>query len=85
MSSVVLSIIVGAIVGWLGSFATRSGTQGGILLYIAMGAIGVAVGPLIVLAGSLFDSALAAALGAMIFAAVVAMAERHQDGRTSGP
>jgi uncharacterized membrane protein YeaQ/YmgE (transglycosylase-associated protein family) len=70
---------VGAIIAWIGSVVMRKDTQGGILLYIAMGAVGGVVGPLIVFAGSLFHSALAAALGAMIFVLVLGAAQRFED------
>jgi len=47
-----------------------------------MGAVGGIVGPLIIFAGSLFDSALAAILGAMVFVLVLGVADRFQSRRS---
>ena len=82
MGSLLLSLVLGLAVGWIGSLATRADTQAGILLHLAMGAVGGIVGPLIIFAGSLFDSALAAILGAMVFVLVLGVADRFQSRRS---
>ena len=60
------AVLVGALIGWIGSVAMRTDTSEGILLDIAAGALGAI--PMAALLGNqaTFDSIIAGALGAII-------------------
>ena len=60
------AVLVGALIGWIGSLAIRTDTSAGILMDISAGALGAI--PMAALLGNqaTFDSIVAGALGAMI-------------------
>ena len=60
------AVVVGALIGWIGSLAMRTDTSEGILMDISAGALGAI--PMAALLGNeaTFDSIIAGALGAMI-------------------
>ena len=59
------AMLVGALIGWIGSLAMRTDTSEGILIDIAAGALGAI--PMAALLGNetTFDSVIAGALGAI--------------------
>lgn len=77
-----VSLVVGAVIGWLGSLAMRTGTRAGILLDIAVGAAAGILGPLLFGSDYLFDVVLAAALAAMIALALLHLFRRLAPIRT---
>ena len=78
MISWLLSVFVGILVGWVASVALRTDTQEEILFDISMGLVGGVIGPLIVFSNSLFESFLAAFLGAGFFIAALVLVRRNQ-------
>lgn len=71
-----LSLLVGALIGWLASLAMGTDTRTGILLDIAVGMLGAILGPLLFGSDYLFDILLAAALGGMLAVAVLRLVRR---------
>lgn len=69
--SILCAVLFGALLGWLASLLTRTGTSEGILLDIAAGFLGAL--PLASLLGnnSIFDSVLAGGLGAILAVAIL--------------
>lgn len=71
-----LLLALGAVIGWLGSLAFRTDTQGGILLDIAAGMFGAILVAVLFGSDYRFDILLAGALGAMLAIALLAGTRR---------
>ena len=81
MGSVLISIITGAIIGWIGSVVMRTDTQSGIVTDVGLGAFGGLVAALALsTSGYLLDDFLAAALGAMFLVGALVVVRRFTDG-----
>ena len=77
MGSVLISVITGAIIGWIGSLVMRTDSQAGIVADIGVGAFSGLVAALALsTSGYLLDTFLAAALGAMLVVGAVALVRR---------
>ena len=64
--AIVLSLLLGALLGWVNSVLVRSDTNERILIDILVGALGAVVAALALGNDSLFDSLVAAYLGAFV-------------------
>lgn len=67
MSNYLLSVIVGAFVGWIASLVTRTPTSEAIALDIGVGAAGALVGTLLLGRNSFIDAISAAYVGSALF------------------
>lgn len=80
MTTVLLPIITGTILGWIGSLVMRTDTQAGILTDIGVGAFSGLVAALALTSDYAFDAVLASALGAMVILSAVAFVRRSREG-----
>lgn len=78
----------GALIGWLGSLALRTDTQGGILFDIGIGSVGAICGVLLfgggLAGGSVVERVLSAILGAVIFVAIGGFIRRANARQSAG-
>ena len=81
MESVLISIITGAIIGWIGSVVMRTDTQVGILGDIGVGTFSGLVAAVALANDYLLDTFLAAALGAMLVVGALALVRRSEARR----
>jgi uncharacterized membrane protein YeaQ/YmgE (transglycosylase-associated protein family) len=79
----VLPLLLGLLIGWLASLAMHTGTQAGILLDLAVGAAGAILLSQLLGEGSTFDNLVAAALGALVTLAILALVRRLMPKRHS--
>ena len=71
-----IAMVLGLFVGWLGSLVLRADSQGTVLACLAAGLAGSIIGPLLFGSDYLFDIMLVAALSAMIAVVIVHLACR---------
>ena len=81
MESVLVSIITGAIIGWIGSVVMGTDTQIGILSDIAVGIFSGLVAAVALANDYLLDTFLTAALGAMMVVGALALVRRSEARR----
>jgi uncharacterized membrane protein YeaQ/YmgE (transglycosylase-associated protein family) len=74
MTTALLSLLTGTVLGWIGSLVMRTDTQAGILTDIGIGAFSGLVAALALTSDYALDAFLAAALGAMVILSMVAFA-----------
>ena len=79
MGSLLISVITGAIIGWVGSLVMRTDTSAGIIGDIGVGAFSGVVAALALTSGYLLDALLAAALGATFVTGAHALVRHSQD------
>ena len=81
MANYLLSLIVGALVGWVASLITRTPTSEAIALDIGVGALGALVGALLLGRNSFIDAMSASYVGSALFLLVRHWA-RHRTFRS---
>ena len=79
--SVIISLITGAVVGWIGSLVMETDTSAGILGDIGFGAFTGVIVAFVVTSGYLLDSFLAAAFAATLVLGILALARRSAERR----
>lgn len=82
MTSVLIAILTGAIIGWIGSVAMRTDSQAGILTDIAAGTFSALVAAVALAQDYLLDSFLTAAVGAMLIVGALALLRRSEERRS---
>jgi uncharacterized membrane protein YeaQ/YmgE (transglycosylase-associated protein family) len=78
MTTVLLSLLTGTILGWIGSVVMRTDTQAGILADIGTGAFSGLVAALALTSDYPFDAVLASTLGAIVILSAVAFVRRSR-------
>ena len=82
MGSVLIAIVTGAVIGWIGSVVMQTDTQAGIFGDIGVGAFSGLVAAMALAPDYLLDSFLSAALGAMLVVGALSVLRRSQDLRS---
>ena len=82
MGSVLIAVITGAIIGWIGSVVMRTDSQAGILGDIGLGSFCGLVATVALSQGFLLDAFLTAALAAMLVSGTLAILRRSEERRS---